>query len=84
MGPHSARADGGLLAGRRPTPDDGAVPTGNSIDEAISSGKQVRAVDKADGNRATTYIHPTTRQSVVVDDLTGEVIYVGGRDSDTG
>ena len=29
------------------------------------------------GNLATRYIHPTTGQSVVVDDVTGKVIHVG-------
>lgn len=49
-----------------------------AIQEAIAAGKQVRAVNLATGNSATRYIHPTTGQSVVVDDITGEVIHVGG------
>jgi RHS repeat-associated protein len=52
--------------------------TTEAIDEAVQSGKQVRAVNKATGNPATRYIHPTTGQSVVIDDVTGQVIHVGG------
>jgi hypothetical protein len=44
----------------------------------MQDGKQVRAINKANGNPATRYIHPETGQSVVVDDVTGEVIHVGG------
>jgi RHS repeat-associated protein len=51
--------------------------TEESIQEAMDSGKQVRAVNKATGNPATRYINPTTGQSVVVDDVTGEVVHVG-------
>jgi RHS repeat-associated protein len=53
--------------------------TVKSIQEAIESGKQIRAVNKATGNPATRYVHPKTGQSVVIDDVTGEVIHVGGR-----
>jgi hypothetical protein len=52
--------------------------TQEAIDEAIKSGQQVKAVNKATGNAATRYVHPTTGQSVVVDNITGEVIHVGG------
>jgi RHS repeat-associated protein len=51
--------------------------TEESIQEAMDSGEQVRAVNKATGNPATRYINPTNGQSVVVDDVTGEVIHVG-------
>jgi hypothetical protein len=44
----------------------------------MSSGSQFRAVNKATGNPATRYVHPTTGQSVIVDNVTGEVIHVGG------
>jgi hypothetical protein len=44
----------------------------------MSSGKKINAVNKATGAQATRYVHPTTGQSVVVDDVTGEVIHVGG------
>ena len=49
-----------------------------SIGEAIAGGQQVRAVNKANGNPATRYIHPRNGQSMVVDDVTGEIIHVGG------
>lgn len=52
--------------------------TTEAIDEAVQSGKQIRAVNKATENPATRYIHPNTGQSVVIDDLTGQVIHVGG------
>jgi hypothetical protein len=48
------------------------------IDEAVAGGEQIRAVNKATGNAATRYVHPTTGQSVVIDDVTGEVLQVGG------
>jgi len=52
--------------------------TDEAIQEAMQSGQQVKAVNKATGNPATRYVHPTTGQSVVVDDVTREVIHVGG------
>jgi hypothetical protein len=52
--------------------------TQSQIDEAIRGGRQVPAINKATGNPATRYVHPTTGQSVVVDRVTGEVIHVGG------
>jgi hypothetical protein len=52
--------------------------TTEMIDEAIQSGQQVRAINKATGNPATRYIHPQTGQSVVLDDIFGQVIHVGG------
>jgi RHS repeat-associated protein len=52
--------------------------TSQQVDEAVRSGKQVRAVNKATGNPATRYVHPDTGQSVVIDDVTGEVVHVGG------
>jgi hypothetical protein len=52
--------------------------TTEAIDEAVQSGQQVRAVNKATGNPATRYVHPKTGQSVVIDDVTGQVIHVGG------
>jgi RHS repeat-associated protein len=52
--------------------------TTEAIDEAVQSGQQVRAVNKATGNPATRHVHPTTGQSVVIDDVTGQVIHVGG------
>lgn len=52
--------------------------TTETIDEAVQSGLQVRAVNKATGNPATRHVHPATGQSVVIDDITGQVIHVGG------
>ncbi len=52
--------------------------TPEQIQEAIKSGKRARAVNKATGNPATRYLHPKSGQSVVVDDVTREVIHVGG------
>jgi hypothetical protein len=48
------------------------------INEAIQGGRQVPAINRATGNPAIRYVHPTTGQSVVVDKITGEVIHVGG------
>jgi len=52
--------------------------TEDEIQEAISSGEQVPAVNKATGDPATRYINPKTGQSVVIDNGTKEVIHVGG------
>jgi RHS repeat-associated protein len=52
--------------------------TTEAIDEAVQSGQHVRAVNKATGNPATRHVHPTTGKSVVIDDVTGQVIHVGG------
>jgi hypothetical protein len=52
---------------------------GEQITEAIQKGKKVTAVNQVNpANSATGYIHPTTGRSVVVDDVTEEVIHVGG------
>ena len=49
------------------------------ITEAIQQGQTVPAANQVNpGNSATRYVHPTTGRSVVVDDVTGEVIHVGG------
>jgi len=52
--------------------------TEEEIQEAIKSGEQIPAVNKATGDPATRYINPKTGQSVVVDNGTKEVIHVGG------
>lgn len=64
--------------GLRPVLGSVSGETGDAIQEAMESGQQVKAVNKATGNPATRYVHPTTGQSVGVDDVTGEVIHVGG------
>lgn len=49
------------------------------VDEAISKGKIFPAQNKVNpGNTATRYVHPDTGRSVVVDDVTNEVLHVGG------
>jgi hypothetical protein len=52
--------------------------TPKGIEVAVKSGNQIKAINKATGNPATRYVHPKTGQSVVVDNVTGEVIHVGG------
>jgi RHS repeat-associated protein len=52
--------------------------TQEQIQQAYDSGERVNAINRANGNPATRYINPTTGQSVVVDDVTGQVFHVGG------
>jgi len=53
--------------------------TPQQIDEAMTSGNRVSAPNQVNpGNTATRYIHPTTGRSVVVDNVTHEVLHVGG------
>jgi len=53
--------------------------TANQIAEAIQNGQRFPAVNKVNSaNPATRYVHPSTARSVVVDNMTGEVIHVGG------
>jgi RHS repeat-associated protein len=53
--------------------------TRQQISEAIENGQQIPAVNNVNpGNAATRYVHPTTGRSVVVDNVTNEVIHVGG------
>lgn len=53
--------------------------TAEQITEAIQLGQRLPAVNNVrPGNAATRYVHPATGRSVVVDDVTGEVIHVGG------
>ena len=53
--------------------------TSEQITEAIESGAQHPAENRPNpGNPATRYVHPKTGRSVVVDDVTNEVIHVGG------
>lgn len=57
------------------------VPRGwtqQQIDEAMLTGNQIPAINRANGNPATRYVHPGTGQSVVRDNVTGEIIHVGG------
>lgn len=53
--------------------------TPQQISEAIQNGQRFPAVNNVNsGNAATRYVHPDTSRSVVVDNVTGEVIHVGG------
>ena len=51
---------------------------GKQIRNTIQKGKQIRAVNKATGNPGTRYVDPKSGKSVVLDDVTSEVIHVGG------
>jgi hypothetical protein len=61
----------GQMAKRGWTPDQ--------ITEAMQKGKMFSAENLVNkGNTATRYVHPETGRSVVIDDVTKEVIHVGG------
>ena len=54
--------------------------TEKQIGEAIAKGKQFNAVNNVNkANAATRYVHPTTGQSVVIDNVTKELLHVGGK-----
>lgn len=52
--------------------------TAAQIEEARRQGDPIPTVNTETGNAATRYTHPVTGRSVVIDDVTGEVIHVGG------
>ena len=53
--------------------------TSRRIDEALRYGRRFSAPNNLNpGNPATRYVHPGTGQSVVVDNVTREVIHLGG------
>lgn len=53
--------------------------TPDQISEAIEHGQKFPAMNNVTpGQSATRYVHPATGRSVVVDDVTVEVIHVGG------
>jgi hypothetical protein len=53
--------------------------SGEQISEAIAKGKAFPAINNVNkANSATRYVHPQTGQSVVVDNVTKEVLHVGG------
>jgi len=53
--------------------------TPQQIDEAIEHGQQFAAPNNVNpANGATRYVNPTTGRSVVVDNVTGELLQVGG------
>src|SRR5205823_2934316 len=50
--------------------------TPNQIAEAMQNGQRYAATNNVNaGNSATRYVHPATGRSVVVDDVTAEVIH---------
>lgn len=51
----------------------------SQISEAVSMGKSYKAINNVNKmNGATRYVHPTTGKSVVLDDVTNELLQVGG------
>lgn len=50
----------------------------SQIDDAVRNGDRIDAIDRATGDPATRYIDPSTGQSVVVNNRTGEIKQVGG------
>jgi len=53
--------------------------TPQQVDEALSGGQKFPAVNKVTpGNSATRYVHPETGRSIVIDDVTAELLHVGG------
>ena len=53
--------------------------TEQQINEAISLGKSYSASNNiTPSNGATRYIHPNTGRSVVIDNVTKNIIHVGG------
>jgi hypothetical protein len=55
--------------------------TADQIDEALRRGQRFAAANNLDPAKgATRYVHPITGRSVVLDNVTGEVIHVGGDD----
>lgn len=54
--------------------------TPQDIDDAVKNGQRIDAINKANGDPATRYVNPQTGKSVVIDEITNEVIQVGGQD----
>ena len=53
--------------------------TAEQITEAVTKGKSFDAVNMVNkANSATRYVHPTTGQFVVIDNVTKELLHVGG------
>lgn len=52
--------------------------TAQQITEARQNGESRATVNSETGSPATRYIHPVTGRSVVIDDVSGDVIHVGG------
>lgn len=57
--------------------------TSEQITEAIQHGEQHPAPNKVNpGNPATRYVNPTTGRSVVMDNVTHQILHVGGDNFD--
>jgi hypothetical protein len=55
--------------------------TNELIDEAYACGERFKAPNFVNkGNPATRYVHPKTNQFIVADDVTGDLLQVGGPD----
>jgi len=53
--------------------------TPEQITQAMRKGREFAAENLVNkGNAATRYLHPETGRSVVIDDVTKEVLHVGG------
>jgi len=53
--------------------------TKDQITEAVTRGHSYNAVNMVNkSNPATRYVHPTTGQSVVIDNITKEILHIGG------
>lgn len=52
--------------------------TSIQIDEARTRGERHATVNRETGAAAPRYIHPGTGRSVVIEDVSGDVIHVGG------
>ena len=53
--------------------------TEKQITEAITKGKVFDAVNMVNKtNGATRFVHPTTGKSVVIDNVTKELLHIGG------
>lgn len=53
--------------------------TSESITEVLSTGEKFPTTNMINpANNATRYVHPITGQSVVIDEVTREIIHVGG------
>ncbi len=54
--------------------------TPQMVDDALTTGQSFPATNKLGGasSPATRYVDPTTGQSIVVDNATGEIVHVGG------
>ena len=48
------------------------------IETAVRLGERHPTVNRETNAPATRYVHPETGRSVVIDDVSGEVIHVGG------